>query len=90
MAAPGGKFFIQDNIKEVAAHHESWEKLWETKWKWPATMGVYPFMFGAAKDFEPILAKMKEVGLAYSAYKKSAANSIIARLERTLRLEHLP
>jgi hypothetical protein len=64
MAAPGGKFFIQDNIKKVAAHHESWEKLWETKWKWPATMGVYPFMFGAAKDFEPILAKMKEVCLA--------------------------
>lgn len=61
MAAPGRKFFIQDNIKKVAPHHESWEQLWNTKWSMPATMGVYPFMFGAAKDFEPILAKMKEV-----------------------------
>jgi hypothetical protein len=71
MAAPGGKFFIQDNIKKVAAHHESWEKLWETKWKWPATMGVYPFMFGAAKDFEPILAEMKSV--SYHAYSSTAS-----------------
>jgi hypothetical protein len=63
MAAPGGQFFIQSNIKKVAAHHESWEQLWNTKWKMPATMGVYPFMFGAAKDFEPILAKMKEASL---------------------------
>ncbi|KIV98612.1 hypothetical protein, variant [Verruconis gallopava] len=63
MAAPGGKFFIQENMKKVAPHHESWEKLWETKWKFPATMGVYPFMFGAAKDFEPILERMKEQGL---------------------------
>jgi hypothetical protein len=61
MAAPGGKYFIQENIKKTAAHHESWEKLWETKWKFPATMGVYPFMFGAAKDFEPILEVMKSV-----------------------------
>jgi hypothetical protein len=61
MAAPGGKFFIQENIKKVAPHHESWEKLWETKWKFPANMGVYPFMFGAAKDFEPILENMKQV-----------------------------
>ena len=63
MAAPGGKFFIQEHMKKVAAHHESWEKLWETKWKFPATMGVYPFMFGAGKDFEPILEKIKAVRL---------------------------
>lgn len=35
MAAPGGKFYIQDVIKDVAPHHESFEKLWETKWKRP-------------------------------------------------------
>lgn len=27
-----------------------------------ATMGVYPFMFGAAKDFEPIVDEMAKVG----------------------------
>lgn len=26
-----------------------------------ATMGVYPFMFGTAKDFEPIVAEMDKV-----------------------------
>jgi len=63
MAAPGGKFFIQSKLDKTAAHHESWEQLWATKWKFPATMGVYPFMFGAAKDFEGILEEMKNVRL---------------------------
>lgn len=58
MAAPGGKFFIQDNIKKTAAHHENYSQLWETKWKKPAEMGVYPFMFGTAKDFEPIVEEL--------------------------------
>ncbi|KAF2786542.1 alpha/beta-hydrolase [Melanomma pulvis-pyrius CBS 109.77] len=58
MAAPGGRFFIQDAIKDVAPHHESFAKLWETKWKKPATMGVYPFMFGTAADFSPIVGEL--------------------------------
>ena len=33
MAAPGGKFFIQDKLSEKAPHHESYGQLWETKWK---------------------------------------------------------
>jgi hypothetical protein len=35
MAAPGGKFFIQEKLKTPAKHHESFEQLWETKWKKP-------------------------------------------------------
>jgi hypothetical protein len=35
MAAPGGKFFIQENIKKVAPHHESYGQLWKTKWAFP-------------------------------------------------------
>ncbi|KAK3075682.1 hypothetical protein LTS18_014000, partial [Coniosporium uncinatum] len=58
MAAPGNQFFIQSNIHKTAPHHESFKQLWETKWKQPATMGVYPFMFGTAKDFEPIVEEM--------------------------------
>jgi pimeloyl-ACP methyl ester carboxylesterase len=60
MAAPGGKFFIQDKLNTPAAHHESFQQLWETKWKKPAEMGVYPFMFSTAKDFEPIVAELIE------------------------------
>lgn len=58
MAAPGGKFFIQEKLKTPAKHHESFEQLWETKWKRPAQMGVYPFMFGTASDFEPIVQEL--------------------------------
>ena len=63
MAAPGGNFFIKEKMKAVAPHHESWQKLWETKWKPFATMGVYPFMFGTGKDFEGILEEMTQKGL---------------------------
>ncbi|KAF1838388.1 alpha/beta-hydrolase [Decorospora gaudefroyi] len=58
MAAPGGKFFIQEKLKAKAKHHESYEQLWETKWKQPAKMGVYPFMFGTASDFDPIVKEL--------------------------------
>ena len=65
MAAPGGKFFIQDKLKIPAVHHESFEKLWETKWKAPSKMGIYPFMFNAHQDFEPIAEKLIKVGRNY-------------------------
>ncbi|OCL07347.1 hypothetical protein AOQ84DRAFT_272091, partial [Glonium stellatum] len=45
-------------MDKTAAHHESFKQLWETKWKKPAEMGVYPFMFGTAKDFEPIVEEL--------------------------------
>ncbi|KAF2083758.1 alpha/beta-hydrolase [Saccharata proteae CBS 121410] len=63
MAAPNGNFFIQDNLKKPAPHHESFKQLWETKWKKPAEMGVYPFMFGAAKDFQPIVDRMTQLDM---------------------------
>lgn len=63
MAAPNGKYFIQEKLKTPAAHHESFAKLWETKWKKPAEMGVYPFMFGTAKDFEPIVEEMTRLNI---------------------------
>ncbi|KAH7392288.1 Alpha/Beta hydrolase protein [Phaeosphaeria sp. MPI-PUGE-AT-0046c] len=56
------KFHIQDKLSTPAPHHESFAQLWETKWKAPATMGVYPFMFSTAKDFEPIVAELSAKG----------------------------
>jgi hypothetical protein len=58
MAAPGGKFFIQDALKIPAAHHESFEKLWQTKWQTPCRSGIYPFMFSAYQDFEPVVERL--------------------------------
>lgn len=52
------KYYIKDAILKPAKHHESFKALWETKWKMPATMGVYPFMFGDVKDFEPVVEEL--------------------------------
>ncbi|KAK3314225.1 yellowish-green 1-like protein [Apodospora peruviana] len=57
------KYFIKDAILKPAIHHESFEKLWETKWKAPCTMGIYPFMFGCIQDFEPIAQDIIKRGL---------------------------
>ena len=29
------KYYIKDNITKTAVHHESFEKLWKTKWAFP-------------------------------------------------------
>lgn len=43
MAAPGGKFFIEDKLDIPAKHHESFEQLWETKWKKPVGIAKHFF-----------------------------------------------
>ncbi|EME42203.1 hypothetical protein DOTSEDRAFT_73127 [Dothistroma septosporum NZE10] len=58
MAAPGGKFFIQNALQRPAAHHESFEQLWKTKWQQPCKLGIYPFMFNAYEDFEPVADRL--------------------------------
>ncbi|KAL7628238.1 hypothetical protein AAE478_002437 [Parahypoxylon ruwenzoriense] len=63
MAAPGNKFFIQEKLGQIAAHHESFKALWETKWKPLCEMGVYPFMFGAIADFQPVVDSIVAKGL---------------------------
>jgi len=35
MALPYGNFFVQDKLGTTAPHHESFQQLWETKWKAP-------------------------------------------------------
>ncbi|KAK0724290.1 yellowish-green 1-like protein [Lasiosphaeris hirsuta] len=56
-------YFIGDAILKPAIHHESFEQLWETKWKVPCAMGIYPFMFGSIKDFEPVAQAIIKKGL---------------------------
>jgi hypothetical protein len=91
MAAPNGDFFIQEKLGSTAPHHESFQQLWETKWKplvrtrilgtpivvsrrssdlAQCTMGVYPFMFGSVKDFEPVVERLIKVG-SNITYKRS-------------------
>ncbi|KAF4624535.1 hypothetical protein G7Y89_g13634 [Cudoniella acicularis] len=35
-------------------HHDGIKALWETKWKFPCTISVYPFHDGKFEDFEPV------------------------------------
>ncbi|KAK6075442.1 pigment biosynthesis protein ayg1 [Seiridium cupressi] len=61
MAGPRGEYFIQDELDSIAAHHVSFQVLWETKWKQLCALGVYPFMFGAIQDFEPVVEEIIKV-----------------------------
>ncbi|KAK0713520.1 yellowish-green 1-like protein [Lasiosphaeria miniovina] len=56
-------FYIEDALLRPAVHHQSFEKLWETKWKTPCQMGIYPFMFGSIVDFEPVARAIIDKGL---------------------------
>jgi hypothetical protein len=89
MAAPGGKFFIQDALDTPAAHHESFEKLWQTKWQMPCKMGIYPFMFSAYQDFEPIVDRLIAEGQRepydwdnYARAFFSKAEELVAQAEK--------
>ncbi|KAK5241395.1 hypothetical protein LTR16_009424, partial [Cryomyces antarcticus] len=53
-----GELYIQKKLKTHAVHHESYKQLWETKWEKPCDMGVYPFMFGCTKDFQPVVDEL--------------------------------
>lgn len=39
-AAAADKYYIGDGILKPSAHHESFQKLWETKWKVPVRIGL--------------------------------------------------
>ncbi|KAI1826432.1 Alpha/Beta hydrolase protein [Xylaria intraflava] len=63
MAAPGNKYFIEDKLAHPAEHHVCFQALWEKKWKPLCDMGVYPFMYGTTKDFQPVVDKIVSKGL---------------------------
>src|ERR1700760_3343787 len=44
-----GDLFLKD-----FGHQGSIKTLWETRWKFPCKLGVYPFHDGKLEDFEPI------------------------------------
>jgi hypothetical protein len=40
MALINGNFFVEDKLGTTAPHHESFQQLWETKWKEPVRYRV--------------------------------------------------
>ncbi|KAF2638703.1 alpha/beta-hydrolase [Massarina eburnea CBS 473.64] len=51
---PNGTWILGDLFEKDYGHSSSVKNLWETKWKMPCKMGVYPFHDGKYEDFEPI------------------------------------
>ena len=51
-------WILGDKFTEKYSHLSGVKALWETKWKFPATKGVYPFHDGKYEDFAPIFEKL--------------------------------
>ncbi|KAF2825500.1 alpha/beta-hydrolase [Ophiobolus disseminans] len=51
---PNGTWILGDLLTKDYGHAGSIQKLWEQRWKFPCTKGVYPFHDGKFEDFEPI------------------------------------
>ncbi|KAK1916541.1 hypothetical protein P3342_012165 [Pyrenophora teres f. teres] len=51
---PNGNWILGDLFEKEYGHRGSIQKLWEQRWKFPCTKGVYPFHDGKFEDFEPI------------------------------------
>lgn len=51
---PNGNWILGDLFTKDYGHRGSIQKLWEQRWKFPCTKGVYPFHDGKFEDFEPI------------------------------------
>jgi hypothetical protein len=55
---PNGTWILGDLFEKDYGHRGSIQKLWEQRWKFPCTKGVYPFHDGKFEDFEPIFAHL--------------------------------
>jgi pimeloyl-ACP methyl ester carboxylesterase len=53
-------FHVQSSIDKVHTfgHHDSISSLWTTKWRYPCSIGIYPFTDGKLEDFEPIFQEL--------------------------------
>lgn len=51
---PNGQWILGELFEKDYGHAGSIKKLWEMRWKFPCTKGVYPFHDGKFEDFEPI------------------------------------
>ncbi|KAL8949671.1 MAG: hypothetical protein Q9222_004232 [Ikaeria aurantiellina] len=61
--APQGDWILGSLFNETAKHHESIKALWETKWRFPCSIGVYPFHDGKLEDFEPVFNRLIKLNI---------------------------
>jgi hypothetical protein len=71
-----GELFLQD-----FGHQGSIKALWEQRWKFPCTLGVYPFHDGKFQDFEPIFKKLIEENIN-DPYEDAWCNAFLPTAQR--------
>ncbi|CAL3973402.1 unnamed protein product [Diplocarpon coronariae] len=49
-----------DAYEQRLAHHDGIKQLWESKWRRPCSLSVYPFHDGRLEDFEPVFRDLIE------------------------------
>ncbi|CAF9922191.1 MAG: hypothetical protein HETSPECPRED_004991 [Heterodermia speciosa] len=93
--APEGDWMLGEDFTKRAKHHESIKALWETKWKFPCSIGVYPFHDGKLEDFEPVFQYLIENNIndaytdAYTTAFFPTCDALLAKAEsETLAKNH--
>ncbi|RDW81927.1 alpha hydrolase-14 [Coleophoma cylindrospora] len=60
-------WILGEKFDKRMPHHNGIKALWETKWKFPCTISVYPFHDGKFQDFEPVFEYLIAVSLEIGA-----------------------
>ena len=75
------QWILGDKFNQVYPHLASLQALWETKWKIPCKLSVYPFHHGKFEDFEPIFDKLIADGIK-TAYVDEYTKAFIPTAEK--------
>lgn len=78
---PNGTWVLGDLFEKDYGHSGSVQKLWEQRWRFPCTKGVYPFHDGKFSDFEPIFAYVIENNIN-DPYDDAYANAFLPTARR--------
>ncbi|EFX04961.1 pigment biosynthesis protein yellowish-green 1 [Grosmannia clavigera kw1407] len=89
-AAPESWLMGKEAFEGRMPHHNGIKALWETKWRFPCSISVYPFHDGQPEDFAPIFEHLIEhdindgTSAAYTEAFFPVAEALTARAETLL------
>jgi len=78
---PNGNWILGDLFTKDYGHRGSIQKLWEQRWKFPCTKGVYPFHDSKFEDFEPIFKHLIENNIN-DLYEDAYTNAFLPTAQR--------
>ena len=78
---PNGSWILGDLFTKDYGHAGSIQRLWEQRWKFPCTKGVYPFHDGKFADFEPIFQHLIENNIN-DPYSDAYTNAFVPAARR--------